>query len=373
MLFVPPTDDRSRAESVSAALCLDRTAFERFGGILRHLCVGLVDQNVPLRIVGSDPRVESLRLGPVQAFVHPPIAGLTGRRRLERLLDALSAQPPTVVHAVAMGSYRTAASIAQEFDADLVLGVTSLDDIEELGRFGERADVHFQPWSNALAGILDARRRVDRTRVEVIAPGVPAAAKPAAFDHPGRVATLVSTSRFDVDSGLDRLIAAVEILVKKEVKLQLFLLGEGPRERVLRKSVRARKLSGHIAFAPNFDDPTAALSSADLFIHPQSSSAFPAETLQAMGMGLALVTGPDEITDHHRSNETARVCADGSTEALADAIESLLRDRPAAQRLAAAGLEHVRRNHGVSAMAERAAAAYRRLVLNQSTFAIRGS
>lgn len=370
---MPPTDDRSRAASVNAALCLDRISFERFGGILRHLCVGLVDQNIPLRIVGSDPRVESLRLGPVQALVHPPIGGLAGGRRMEQLLDALSAQPPTVVHAVSMGSYRAAASIAQEFDADLILGVTSLEDIDEAGRFAERTDVYFQPWSNALANILDARRRIDRTRVEVNAPGVPAAAKPAAFDHAGRVATLVSTSPFDADSGLDRLIAAVEILLKRQVDLQLFLLGEGPRERLLRKIVRAKQLSAYIAFAPNFDDPTAALSSADLFIHPTSSSAFPADTLQAMGIGLALVTRPDDVSDHHRPGETACVYADASAEALADAIESLLRDRPAAQRLAAAGLEHVRRNHGVSAMAERVAAAYRRLALNQSTFAIRGS
>lgn len=373
MVPVPPTDDRSRAASVNAALCLDRTAFERFGGILRHLCVGLVDQNIPLRIVGSDPHIETLRLGPVQAVVHPPIAGLTGGRRLERLLDSLSAQPPSVVHAVSMGSYRTAASIAREFDADLVLGVTSLDDIEEVGRFAERADVHFQPWSNALAVVLDSRRHIDRTHVEVIAPGVPASAKPVAFDHPGRVATLVSTSRFDADSGLDRLIAAVEILVQRQVELQLFLLGEGPRERVLRKSVRARQLSAHVAFAPNFDDPTAALSSADLFIHPTSSATFPGDTLQALGIGLALVTGPDEVADHHRPGETACVYADGTADALAEAIESLLRDRPAAQRLAAAGLEYVRRNHGVSSMAERVAAAYRRLALNQSTFAIRGS
>ena len=373
MVSVPPTDDRSRPPNVDALLCLDRIAFERFGGILRHLCVGLVDQNVPLRIVGSDPRIASLRLGPVQAVVHPPIAGLTGGRRLEQLLDALSAQPPTVVHAVSMGSYRTAASIAQEFDADLILGVTSLDDVEGAGRFRERTDVYFQPWSTALANMFDTRWRIDRTRVEVIAPGVPAAAKPAAFDHPGRVATLVSTSPFHADTGLDRLIAAVEKLVRRQVELQLFLLGEGPRERALRKSVRTKQLSAHIAFAPNFDDPTAALSSADLFIHPTSSSAFPADTLQAMGIGLALVTGPDEVADHHRSGETACVYADGTAEALADAIESLLRDRPAAQRLAAAGLEHVRRNHGVSAMAERVAAAYRRLVLNQSTFAIRGT
>lgn len=373
MVSVPQTDDRSRVPSVNAALCVDRAAFECFGGILRHFCVGLVDQNIPLRIVGSDPRVESLRLGPVRTIVHPPIAGLAGGRRLERLLDALSAQPPTVVHAVSRGSYRAAASIAQEFDADLVIGVTSLDDIEEAGRFDERTDVYFQPWSNALAHILDTRRHIDRARVEVIAPGVPAAAKPAAFSHPGRVATLVSTSPFDADCGLLRLIAAVEKLVQRQVELQLFLLGEGPCERVLRKSVRAKMLSAHIAFAPNFDDPTAALSSADLFIHPTSSSAFPADTLQAMGIGLALVTGPDEVTDHHRPGETASVYADGSAEGLADAVESLLHDRPAAQRLAAAGLEHVRRNHGVSAMAERVAAAYRRLALNQSTFAIRGS
>lgn len=335
--------------------------------------MGLVDQNIPLRIVSADARAESLRLGPIQASVHPPLRGLTGGRRMERLLDALSSQPPTIVHAVSSESYRSAASIASEFEADLVLGITSLEDVEESGRYRDRGHASFQPWSMALAGVLDGRWRVDRSRVEVIAPGVPTSAKAASFAESGRTPTLISTSPFDGSEGLERLILAVEMLVRREVELQVFLLGEGVRERALRKLVRVKKLSSCVAFAPRLDDPSSALCGADVFVHPVSAAVFPADTLAAMGLGLAVVTGPDEVCDHHRGVEIVRVCGDGSAEALAEAIDGLLRDRPGAQRLAAAGLEYVRRNHGVSAMAERVAAMYRRLALQQSTFSIRGS
>lgn len=349
---------------------MDGSAYDRFAAILRHLCVGLVDQSIPLRIVGTDPRIESLRLGPVQAVLHRPIAGLTAGRRLDALLDSLSAQPPTIVHAVACGSYRTAAAIAKEFDADLLLGVTSLDDVEAVESFRGSGDVHFQPWSQALSGVLERRWSIERKRIEVVAPGVPTSAKATAFSHPGRIPTIVSAVPFEADSGLDRLLLAVEKLIERWSDLQVFLIGEGSRERVLRRTVRARNLSAQVAFAARMEDLSAVLTGADVFIHPCASSVFPADTLAAMGLGLSVIAGADEVSDHLLGGETATAFSEETVEAIADAIDRVLRDPVAAQRLAAVGVEYVRRNHGVSAMAEKVAAVYRRLALAGATFSL---
>jgi len=371
IVLVSETIDRARSPEVSAVLCVERRAFERFGRILRHFCVGLVDQAIPLRIVGSDARIRSLCLGPVQAVVHRPLGGLAGRRRAERVLDELSARPPTLVHAVTCESYRVAASIADEFEADLVFGVTSLADCDEVTRFLARGDVSFQPWTQALADVLESQLRIPVQRIEVVPPGIPVSARVAAFDHPDRAATLVSTARFEGGSGMDRLILAVAQLVERGNKLQVFLLGDGECERSLRKLVRTRNLSSSIAFAPPMDDPAPAIQSADVFVHPSQESAFTADTLQAMGLGVAVVTAPNDVVDHHRHGETAMVCPDATPSALAGAIETLLHDRAQGQRLAVGGLEYVRLHHGVSAMAERVAASYRKLALTQATFPIR--
>ena len=52
-------EDRSQL-SLSAALCVDHDALDRFGVVVRHLLVGLVDQAVHLRVISADARIEQL-------------------------------------------------------------------------------------------------------------------------------------------------------------------------------------------------------------------------------------------------------------------------------------------------------------------------
>ncbi len=372
MLTVPDPTESSRSPNVSAVICVDGEALDRFGVVLRHLSVGLVDQAIPLRFVSSDPRIRALCLGPVQAVIHPPFRWPRSGRRIEHLLDALSPQPPTVVHAMSCASYRAAASIAGEFDAELVLQVTSLVDCDQLARLPGHGPVHYDAYSQPLAALLENQIRVPAELIEVIRPGVPVAARKACFANPQRVATLLCTSRFVRPSGLDRLIGAMEVLMGRGHELQLFLIADGPLEPALRRLVRLRGLSGCITFAQGLPDLTAALSGADLFVRPSQDTEFSADTLQAMAAGLAVIALPNAACDHFVPGETAMVFSQATAEALADVIEALLRDRGEAERIAAGGMEHVRRHHGVSAMAERTAAAYRKLALARTTFAMRG-
>jgi glycosyltransferase involved in cell wall biosynthesis len=364
--------ETSHTPDVSAVICVETDALDRLGSVLRHLSVGLVDQAIPLRIVGSDGRIRPLCLGPVQAVVHPTLRWPTAGRRIEHLLDVLSPQPATVVHAISHTSYRVAAAIAEEFDADLVLQVASLADCEHVAAGAWRTPVHCHAYSQPLAAQLESLGAVSQERIEVIRPGVPAGTRPACFSQPQRVPTLLCTSRLFRSSGVERLIGAVDLLAGRGHELQLFLVADGPFEAVLRRQVRARRLSACVTFARGMEDPMPALAGADLFIRPAPESEFRADLLQAMAAGVAVVTMPNAACDHFRPGETAMVCAQTTPESLADVIEALLHDRAEAARIASGGMEHVRLHHGVSAMAERTAAAYRKLALARTTFAMRG-
>lgn len=371
MVGVSETTESARPPTVSAALCVDGEALDRFGRVLRHLCVGLVDQAVSVRLLSSDARVRSLALGPIQSLVHPAIAWPAARRRIERLLDTLSAHPPTVVHALSQGSYRLAAAIAEAIDADLVLGVTSLGDCDRTAPLGIGKHVRFHAFSEPLAAVLETQLEIARERIEVIRPGIPVAPRAACFAEPGRVATALCTSAFERDSGVDRLIAAVSLLGQRGHKLQVFLLGEGRHESVLRRLVRTRNLSSSVTFAPPLSDLTAAMQSADIFVRPSADSEFTADGLLAMGAGLVVVTDPSLLCDHIRPGETAMVCAQPTAESLATTIEGVLNHHQEAIGLASAAMDYVREHHAVSMMAERTAAAYRQLALTSTTFAIR--
>ena len=105
-------------------------------------------------------------------------------------------------------------------------------------------------------------------------------------------------------------------------------------------------------------------------MRPTIDTDFNADSLQALGAGVAVVAVAGGVGDHLRDGETARICRPESAEALADAIEGLLTDRAEAHRLAATGLKYVRANHAMSAMAERTAAVYRNLALPRTTFSL---
>ena len=138
----------------------------------------------------------------------------------------------------------------------------------------------------------------------------------------------------------------------------------------MRRMVRERKLSSCVTLACPAGDLAGAIRSADIFARPSADTAITADSLRAMGAGMAVVTLPSSVCDHLLGGETAVLCEKPSAEALANAIEQLITDRAGAQRIAATGMEYVRTHHPVSGMAERTANAYRTLALARATFPI---
>lgn len=368
---VSETIDSGRPGAVVAALCVGADALDRFFTTIRHLAVGLVDQAVPLRLLSSDPRIEAMQLGPIQTLHHDRIGWPLANRRLEELVETLSPQPPTLVHALAGESYRVAGVIAEAFDADLVFQVTSQADCDLIARMETTHVGRFVAFSRPLADSLERHSKIFGDRIEMIRPGVLAAAGIGAFAEPGRVPTILSTCSLDRGGGVDLLVEAVAILHERGRNLLAFLLGRGPYEAVLRRAVRARNLSAMITFADPSGDIELAMRSADIFIRTSPDDAFTVDGLQAMGDGMAVISFPCAVSDHYRQGETALVCDGTSAEALAAAIEKLLADESEAKRLAAGGVEYVKVHHAMSTMAERTASLYRELALSHATFPIR--
>ena len=388
------TEDQS-AQSISAALCVDREAFDRFGHVLRHLLVGLVDQAVSLRLLSCDARVDALSLGPVRTLIHKRLVWPFARRRIEELLGALSHQPPRIVHALSGASYGVASAIAEAFDADLVLQVTSLADCNSVIHFagegratgsslrdrlssrsrdGLESPSHTHPAARFLAfteplrSVLQEQVKIPAEQIDLVRPGVLASQHIACFADPKRAPTILCLSSLERGSGVDRLIEAIGILRRRDHPLMLFLLGEGRQESALRRDIRERKLSSCVILAHPAGDLSRAMQSADIFVRPSSDSAVAEQCLQAMGAGMAVVTCESAVCDYFRDGETAVLCAKPKAESLAGAIEELLNDRGAARRIATSGLEYVRAHHAMSRMAEDIASTYRRLALTRATF-----
>ncbi len=369
--LVADSAQNSSSLAVNVALCLDGDVFDRFGPVLRHLVVGLVDQAVHVRLASSDVRIEQLKLGPVQSVLHARAVWPTRHRRTEQLIEMLAGDPPTIVHAFSGDSYRIAVDVADAFDADLVLSVTSVADCDKIAQVDcSRAGI-FIAMSQPLIDILTTQLGTPSEQVTLVRPGVRTAGEARGGPAEGSAATILSTASFESGSGVDKVIKAAHMLIKRGHDLLLFLLGEGPKESSLRRMAHERNLDARVIFAHPTGDLTHAMQSADIFVHPSEDTALSADGLQAIGTGMTVVTVPNTVCDYYRHDETALVTAQATAEALADAIELLLSDRATAQRLAASGIEYVRKHHAWSGMAERTAAAYRKLALNRTTFSIK--
>jgi len=356
---------------VNVVLFADGDAFERFGRVLSHLTVGLVDQAIHLRVVSADLRVSTLSLGPVRPMVRPQVRWPFARRRLTSIVEMLSSPAPTIIHALSAESFDVAADVADACEADLVFQISSLADCEALEDFDLGAIGCFMIGSGSLVSRLEREHAATSDRMVLVRPGILASERPAGFARADRAVTLLCTSALERHSGVDLFIEAIFLLRQRGRSVVGFILGQGRQEWALREMVRARNLSACVSFARPLCDFSEVLLGADVFVRPSSDTAFFVDTLAAMAAGLVVVTFPSPAVDFLRDQETCLVSPRMTADSLADAIEQLMDQRERAREIAVKAVQYVRSHHGVSMMAERVATAYRKLTLPRTTFSLR--
>lgn len=352
---------------VDVALCIDREVYARLWEVIRHLCVGLVDLNVGVRLLCSSPEIEALTLGPIQTIVHEELTWPLRRSRLRQIIDALAGRKPTAVHALARGSFWAAQALAEVFAVDLVVHLTSVDDVRSLHRLHAGTVQHVIAASQPLFEAACRARRVPLEAITLIRPGVLRSDAPTCFQRPDRVPAVLCTANLEPDSGAEQLVHAIRILRDEGVDLLAFFSGEGRGEGQLRRLVRSHKVSPWVTFARPRADTTSLLSGADVWVSPAPEQAISAGSLLAMATGTAVVACAGGVTDHCVDGQTAIVCPNGEPKSLADGIRRLVSDPGYARSLAAAGLAHMKQHHAVSAMAEQVMARYQHLRQRRQT------
>jgi len=360
--------EESTSLSVDAVICTDHDVLTRLRPVIRHLCVGLVDLATQVRLISSSPEAESLAsLGPVQLFVHEPLVWPLRRIRFQRIVDFLSTRPPSLVYAVAGRTYLLGAALADELEIDLVVQVTSEEDLDLLGGYHARPIAHWIAASEPLHRALGESLGVHSDHRTLIKPGVLRGSQITCFDDSRRVPSVLCTAPLEQRSGIDVILAAVEIIRDRGHQLLVFFPGTGSAETALRKAVHAKKLASIITFANPAAEPIELLRGADILVVAPGDNAVSARPLQAMANGTAVVCFPGGAADYFHDGRTAVVCEDRTARALANGLESLLLDHARARDLAASALEYVKQYHPMSTMAKQTVGVFRRLLLRRRT------
>lgn len=149
---------------------------------------------------------------------------------------------------------------------------------------------------------------------------------------------LLYLGRFARQKRLDLLIRAFALIADEFPRWRLRLAGWGETEKQLRALANRLNLGEKIEIRPTNPDVNQEYLAADLYCLPSQDEGFPNTVLEAMGHGLPVVGAADcsAMRSIIRPGDNGLLAADGSPQALADALRPLLAS-PALRKALGAG------------------------------------
>jgi glycosyltransferase involved in cell wall biosynthesis len=361
-------------------LVADRDVYERLGPVISYLLVGLIDEPVTPILIGPEVGRRLSFEGPLEAVTFDPSRWLARYRGLSDVvgqirvrLERLKADGPPIIHALSESTAATAGRMARELSGELIV---SLADLDSVYRFGLRPLLERAAAVTVMADRLGKaveEMGVSCRMLETIRPGVPTLAGVAAFRNRERIPSIVYVGPLIRNSGVEHLIQAFAAVRTSTRDVMLFLIGKGPAESEFRRLAARLGVAEAVTFPGQMEAAVGALGGADILCLPRREAAVSAIVLQAMAMGLVVITGRDGVHDCLIDEQTAWLF----NESVADDLERLLHHAVTSQAeagaLAARAQAHIGASHSVGVMVSKYSQLYQRVALPTRTLSMRQS
>ena len=183
------------------------------------------------------------------------------------------------------------------------------------------------------------------------------------LDISERTVLLGAVGRLTAVKGHIHLLEAMRILVSKQIDTHLVILGDGPLRKQLEGMVAEYKIQKNVDFVGHQSTVSDFIEAMDIFVLPSLHEGIPMVLLEAMALSRPIVAsktgGVPEVIQH---GENGLLVEPGNPEAIAEAIETLIRQVANADQLGRNGRIRVTQNFTANIMAEKTADLYRRLV-----------
>ncbi len=148
--------------------------------------------------------------------------------------------------------------------------------------------------------------------------------------------TVITVSRLVPKNGVGDLIRAIAIVQKEISDARLIIVGSGPLEKEIRRSVKDLDLEEQVVMAGSQGPENVAgyLAKAKVFARPSLSEGLGSAFLEAMAVGLPVIgTAVGGIPDFLKDGQTGLFCNVSDPQDLAEKIKTLLTDRELRMRL----------------------------------------
>ena len=224
-----------------------------------------------------------------------------------------------------------------------------------------RLATHVMVNSSAVADRLSGSRAARSGRLTVIHNGVDLARfVPASAASPAAETLQVgSLANLRGYKGLRELVEAAAVVKRSAPHVRFVIWGEGPLRAELEGRIQALGLSDTVRLPGATREPEVALRQCQVFVHPSLSEASSNVVIEAMATGLPVVaTTAGGTPALVQQGESGLLVPPGSHTALAEAVLSLVTDRPLAVRLGAAARRRAMSEFGMDRMLQRLDALY---------------
>jgi glycosyltransferase involved in cell wall biosynthesis len=187
--------------------------------------------------------------------------------------------------------------------------------------------------SEAAAAFLRAER-VPTSRIAVVPNGLdPLRFEPRTVT---RVRRIVTVANLRAEKGHDVLLEAAAEIVRQGHQVEFVIIGDGPQRPHIEAGIERLDLGRVVRLRGQVDDVAGALSSADLFVLPSRSEAFPNAVLEAMASGLPVVaTAVGGLLELIETGHNGMLVPVGDSLSLARTIAALIEDPVRAAALGA--------------------------------------
>ncbi len=146
-----------------------------------------------------------------------------------------------------------------------------------------------------------------------------------------------TVARLHRQKGIGHLLRAAPKIFAAVPGARIVVVGEGPLGRELRRRAAAPGLEGRFVFLGENEDARRLISLFDIFVLPSLWEGLPFVLVEAAALGKPIVaTAVDGVPEIIDIGKTGILVPPGDAEALANAVISLLSDKPRAAAMAAA-------------------------------------
>jgi len=321
------------------AMMMDNERLTHEHGMLKRLCIGLIDQGVQITRVVPDRMDEHARSTERRLALAPrievPMRVLPWMRstRTRDLADALERNPPDVIFAIGREAWTIALDVADAIDRPVALDVWSaeLAKVAPRRRAARNIGGYIVPTS-PLAALL--RQRVDPDLVGMVPRGVAVGSEGRLiFDDPDNsIAMAVIGSGRDLPA-YRSMLAALRNIARQFPQLQVVLELRGPHGHEIWRELNRLELRTCVSVIEDASLHRSLISRCDALLMPEHFGDVNSMLLESMAVGMAIIAREDEYLDMLKHEETALVLQTGEIDEWVTIMQQCLNDATLARRI----------------------------------------